>query len=63
MYLYYNEKGEYMKKFNTRDGITKKFLERKLKVIFITQEKFCLRRRTCLKRKISIPKSGGEFKI
>ena len=51
--MYYNEKGEYMKKFNTRDGITKKFLERKLKVIFITQEKSMINLQRAKKLKIS----------
>ena len=36
--MYYSEKGEVLKKFNTRDGMAIKLLENGIKTILITQE-------------------------
>ncbi len=37
--MYYNEKGEIFKKFNTRDGMASKLMSAKIKTILITQER------------------------
>ena len=44
--MYYGEKGEVMKKFNTRDGMGVEIIKNKIKVIFMTREnsKIVLRR-------------------
>lgn len=37
--MYYSEKGEVMKKFNTRDGMAVELLKYNIKTIFVTREK------------------------
>ena len=37
--MYYTENGEFMKKFNTRDGMVLKLLDQSIQTVFVTGEK------------------------